>query len=69
MRGLIGIFFSTNPARAWLVLTALVLANLVEGLGLATMMPLIAAATEQSTGSSPARMRRGGTVRGTTARR
>ncbi|MCB1970973.1 MAG: ABC transporter ATP-binding protein [Geminicoccaceae bacterium] len=54
MRGLIGIFFSTNPARAWLVLTALVLANLVEGLGLATMMPLIAAATEQSTGSSPA---------------
>ncbi|MEZ5825702.1 MAG: ABC transporter ATP-binding protein [Geminicoccaceae bacterium] len=54
MRGLIGIFFATNPARAWGVLACLVLANLVEGLGLATLMPIITVATDQSAGSSPA---------------
>ncbi|MCB2010484.1 MAG: ABC transporter ATP-binding protein [Geminicoccaceae bacterium] len=54
MRGLIGIFFSTNPTRAWAVLACLVFANLIEGLGLATLLPIVTVATGQGDAGSPA---------------
>ena len=46
--------FDTACDPAWSVLAALTVAHLVEGLGLATLLPIIAVATGEASGDSPA---------------
>lgn len=48
MRSLLSIFFSAPGARPWLLIAALLVATLVEGVGFATLLPLIGAAAESS---------------------
>ncbi len=46
MREVFAIFFKADGTRPWLVLLCLVLASLAEGLGLATMLPMVTLATQ-----------------------
>lgn len=52
MRHLLRIFFGSPDANPWVVLIAVSLASLSEGVGLASFLPLLAALTGQSVGGS-----------------
>ncbi len=47
-------FFRAEAANPYLVVGSLVLASMVEGLGFATLLPLVALATDQGTGKTSA---------------
>ena len=54
MRDVFAIFFEADGTRPWLVLLCLALASLAEGIGLATLLPLINLATQPGgMGASP----------------
>ena len=52
-RGLLRIFFAASPWRAFAVIGCLVLAGSAEGIGLATMLPVLTLAAGNGGGSSP----------------
>jgi ATP-binding cassette subfamily C protein len=54
MRDVFAIFFRADGTRPWLVLLCLIAASIAEGIGLATLLPLINLATQpEAVGSSP----------------
>ena len=55
MNSILRIFFSVKPTRAFFVLFCLFIANIVEGIGLATLLPVISIASEQEGTDSVAR--------------
>ena len=54
MREIVTIFFSTGRTRAFAVLVCLLIASVFEGVGLATLIPIIAVATNAPETDSPA---------------
>lgn len=54
MRNILSIFFSVHPVRAFAVIGSLFLSNVLEGLGLASLLPIVSLATEQNASDSPA---------------
>ncbi len=54
MRDVLNIFFSTGRARAFAVMACLAIASLFEGVGLATLIPVITVATSSPETASPA---------------
>ncbi|HET6468123.1 MAG TPA: ABC transporter ATP-binding protein [Geminicoccaceae bacterium] len=64
MKRLLDIFFKAEGANPWTVLACLVAASLAEGLGIATLLPLVALGTEEGGGSdSPLAQTINGTLR------
>ncbi len=51
---LLQVFFRAEGANSFLVVGSLILASVVEGLGFATLLPLVAIATDQGTGKKSA---------------
>lgn len=51
MIGLFRVFFGYKGANPWLIIVALVLASLAQGLGIATMVPIISLVSEQPGGN------------------
>jgi ATP-binding cassette, subfamily C, bacterial len=54
MRHVLAIFFATSPGRAFAVVICLLLASVFEGIGLATLIPVITVATGSPETASPA---------------
>ena len=54
MRDVFAIFFATSPGRAFAVVICLLLASVFEGIGLATLIPVITVATGSPETASPA---------------
>ncbi|MGE5766350.1 MAG: ABC transporter ATP-binding protein [Bacteroidota bacterium] len=54
MLGVLRIFYGARGAKAWLVLACLLLAGISEGIGLATLLPLLSLAIDDSGGESSA---------------
>jgi ATP-binding cassette, subfamily C, bacterial len=54
MREVLAIFFATSPGRAFAVVICLLLASVFEGIGLATLIPVITVATGSPETASPA---------------
>jgi ATP-binding cassette, subfamily C, bacterial len=55
MIGILRIFYGARGTQPWLVLACLLLAGIAEGIGLATLLPLLSLAINEAPGEEIAR--------------